>query len=322
MTSAIAPVLDSAGVFDRVAVGRATSARPALVVSPPVPGNDPSPLTMARRAAGLSVTALARSVHVARTTVSMWERGRRGVARHYWPALGAALGLEPGEVAALFVGYPPARMDGVRLPSLGRVRRAAGLTQQELAELLGVAPTTLSMWESSGVPVPSTLAALISRILGVPPRWLAAPPPAPPPDARPLRRLRRAAGMSQREAAAHLGITVGSLARYEAGERRTPMVVLRRMAGAYQRPVAELLQHGGCTILPLPRGPRWRPQDVPAAITALRLAAGLTKVDLGRLTERSGQAVGAWEAGRTRPSTATCRRLETIFGLPGGQLPY
>jgi transcriptional regulator with XRE-family HTH domain len=128
--------------------------------------------------------------------------------------------------------------------------------------------------------------------------------------------------MSQREAAAHLGITVGSLARYEAGERRTPMVVLRRMAGAYQRPVAELLEHGGCTILPLPRGPRWRPRDVPAAITALRLAAGLTKVDLGRLTGRSGQAVGAWEAGRTRPGTATSRRLETIFGLPGGQLPY
>jgi transcriptional regulator with XRE-family HTH domain len=128
--------------------------------------------------------------------------------------------------------------------------------------------------------------------------------------------------MSQREAAAHLGIAVGSLARYEAGERRTPMTVLRRMAGVYGRPVSELLEHGGCAILPLPRGIRWRPEDVPAAITALRVAAGLTKVGLGRLTGRSGQAVAGWEAGRTRPAPATCRRLETIFGLPAGRLPY
>lgn len=320
MTSAArAPLPEPIEEFGAVAPVGAATARPPLFLATPA-SCDPSPLTRARRAAGLTVADLARALHVARTTVSVWEQARRGVARHYWPALGSALGLEPDEVAALFTDYRPARLDGVRLPSLGRARRAAGLTQQALAELVGVAPTTLSMWECAGVPVPSATTKRLGWVLGVAPRSLAAPS-TPEPDPRPLRRLRRAARMSRREAAAQLGISVGSLARYEAGERGTPIPVLRRMAAAYGRPVSELLKHAGCEILPLPPGSRWRPDQVPAAITALRVAAGLSKVDLGRLVGRSGQAVGGWESGRTRPTPVTCRRLETIFGLPAGRLP-
>lgn len=299
---------------------RVAAARPALVISPSR-NLFRSPLTRARVAAGLSVGELARAVHVARTTVSVWERAQRGVARHYWPALGSALGLAPEEVAALFVDYPPARLDGVRLPSLARVRRTAGVRQRPLAELIGVAPTTLSMWESAGVPVPLSVASRIAQLLGVDLRLLTSAPAAPGPDPRPLRRLRLAARMSRREAAAQLGISVGSLSRYEAGERRTPIAVLRRMAAAYGRPLSELLQHGGCQVLPLPARV-WRPDQVPAALTALRTGAGLSKVDLGRLVGRSGQAVAGWESGRSRPSAATCRRLETIYGLPTGRLPH
>lgn len=300
---------------------RRAAARPALVLSPSGTGIGRSPLTRARLAAGLTVAELARAVHVTRTTVSAWERAQRGVARHHWPALGAALGLEPHEVAALFAEYPAARLDGLRLPSLAGARRAAGLTQRELAEQVGVAPTTLSMWESAGVPVPAAVASRLGQLLGTDLRLLASAPSAAGPDPRPLRRLRTAARMSRREAAAQLGISVGSLSRYEAGERRLPVAVLRRMAAAYGRPVSELLRHGGCRILPLPAR-RWRPEQVPAALTALRTGAGLSKVGLGRLVGRSGQAVSGWERGRARPSPATCRRLEMVFGLPTGRLPY
>lgn len=298
----------------------AAAVRPALV-SLPSPGGVRSPLTRARLAAGLSVVDLAQAVHVARTTVSAWERAQRGVARHHWPALGAALRLEPDEVAALFADYPRARLDGARLPSLARARRAAGLRQRTLAELIGVAPTTLSMWESAGVPVPLALASRLAQLLDVDLRLLTSRPAPTGPDPRPLRRLRTAARMSRREAAAQLGISVGSLSRYEAGERRVPVPVLRRMAAAYGRPVSELLRHGGCDILPL-SARRWQPEQVPAALAALRTGAGLTKVGLGRLVGRSGQAVAAWESGRSRPGAAACRRLETIFGLPAGRLPY
>jgi transcriptional regulator with XRE-family HTH domain len=185
-----------------------------------------------------------------------------------------------------------------------------------------VAPTTLAMWERAGVRVPLITAVELTSILAVELDTLKAAPPPAEPDPRPLRRLRTAAGMTRSEAAAHLAICVATLARYEAGQRRVPVVVLRRMATAYRRPVRELLELAGCHLLPLPSGRRWRPADVPPAIRALRVAAGMTKVDLGRAVGRSGQAVAGWEAARSRPSPATCRRLETVFGLPGNTFPH
>jgi transcriptional regulator with XRE-family HTH domain len=161
---------------------------------------------------------LGRALHVSRPTVSMWEHGTRGVARHYWSALGAALGLTDDEVAALFTAQMPARLDGTRLPSLGRVRRAAGVSQHALAASVGVAPTTVSMWETAGVRVPLPIAPELARVLDTEVDRLASEPPAPGPETRPLRGYRRAAGMSWREAAAHLGIAVATLARYEAGQ--------------------------------------------------------------------------------------------------------
>lgn len=278
-------------------------------------------LTRARVAAGLTVTELARRLHVSRPTVSMWERGDRAAARSYWPALGMALGLCADEVAQLFAGSPPSRHDGRCLPSLVLARRRAGLTQRAVAGQLGVAATTISMWESRGVPVPAQLLDQLAQLLATDLAQLAALPPLPPtrPDPRPLRHLRRAAGMSQREAAAHLRIAVGTLARYETGERATPVVVVRRMATAYHRSVAEVLRASGTQLAPLPPRP-WSADDLPAALAGLRSAAGLTKVELGRLVARSGQAVRTWEAGQSRPSADTCSRLEVVLGLPPGAL--
>ena len=61
--------------------------------------------------------------------------------------------------------------------------------------------------------------------------------------------------------------------------------------------------------------------EVPDVIRALRTAAGLTKVGLGRAVDRSGQAVAGWESGRTLPTPATFRRLEVVFGLGPGRFP-
>jgi DNA-binding XRE family transcriptional regulator len=93
------------------------------------------------------------------------------------------------------------------------------------------------------------------------------------------------------------------------------------MAAAYRRPVSEVLSACGIALLPLPAGVRWRPEDLPEALRAARIAAGLTKVALGRAIGRSGQAVRSWETGRSRPGPAVCRRLEVVLGLPAGKLP-
>jgi len=287
------------------------------LVPPPVR----SRLTSARLRAGLTVTELARELHVARPTVSMWERGDRGVARNYWPVLAAALGMRQDELPGLFEGCSPARLDGVRLPSLACARRAAGLTQRALAERLDVAPTTLAMWESARVRVHLSLAQRLCTVLGVELARLTAKPPEAGPDPRPLRRYRRWAGMSRAEAAAAVGVCVSALARYEAGVRATPIPVVRRMARAYGRSVEELLPHGGCRLVPLPSRRRWLREEVPQAIRALRTASGLTQVGLGRAVGRSGRAVASWEAGRTLPMPGTFRGLEVVFGLAPGRFP-
>lgn len=281
-----------------------------------------TPLREARLRAGLSVAQLARAIGVSRPTVALWEQGRRRPAQTYWSALGAALELPVEHVAELFAGYRPARFDSRPLPSLATSRRSAGLTQRQLAGRLGVAATTLSMWETSGVPVPVDAIAALARLLQTPEESLRATPThGRVPDPRPLRQARRQAAMSQREAAAYLGVAVGSLARYESGERRPPLRVVRAMAVAYQRPLAELLRHSGRELRPLPPGRPWRPEQVPQALLALRTAAGMTKAELGRTLGRSGQAVRSWEIGRSLPTQGTYRRLELLFPVSRGRFP-
>jgi len=128
--------------------------------------------------------------------------------------------------------------------------------------------------------------------------------------------------MARAEVAAHVGIDVGTLSRYEAGDRTVPVIVARRMAKLYGRPNQKMLELCHCDPSPLlPRQP-WCADDIPAVITALRTAAGMSKEALGRCLGRSGQAVRGWESGRTRPRPVMCRRLEAIFGLPFGSFPF
>ena len=283
----------------------------------------PSTLTDALMAVGMSRADLARTLHLSRPTVSGWANGRSRPARHYWPSLGRALGLTQAEIEVLFADGPPARHDGGPLPSLAFVRRHSGLTQRALARAVGVAPTTLAMWETAGVRVPQGLIDVIAHVLDTDVAGLTSRPPCVGvEDPRPLRRLRKNAGMSQREAAAHLGIAIATIARYESGDRRLPVKMVRRMAALYRCPTSSILRHSGTTLLPLPPGRTWGAEQVPEGIRAARLAAGLTKVQVGRAVGRSAQAVYKWELGLARPRPQTCRRLEVLLGLPPGRISY
>jgi transcriptional regulator with XRE-family HTH domain len=128
-------------------------------------GDTPRTLTEARTSMGLTMTDLARLLHVSRPTVSGWEKGLRRPARYRWGGLAAVLKLTEAQVGTLFADHPPARLDGVPLPSLASERRRRGLTQQKVAELVRVAPTTLSMWETAEIPVSPAMAALLAEVL-------------------------------------------------------------------------------------------------------------------------------------------------------------
>jgi transcriptional regulator with XRE-family HTH domain len=310
------------GTEDSAPLATATLARSGSGVPPLGRSASPKTLTDALTAASMTRARLARMMHLTRPTISGWEKGRRRPARHYWPSLGKALGLTLAEVAVLFADHPPARGDGTPLPSLAFARRRSGMTQRALARSIGVAPTTLAMWETAGVRVPLGIIDEIAHVLEVDvPRLVSEPPSRAPADPRPLRRLRKSRGMSQREAATHLGIAVATLARYESGDRLLPIKLARRMAALYRCPTAVVLSHGGRSLPPLPPGRVWRADQVPEGIRAARLSVGMTKVELGRALGRSAQAVHKWERGETRPTTATCRRLEAVLGLSSGQVP-
>jgi DNA-binding XRE family transcriptional regulator len=92
------------------------------------------------------------------------------------------------------------------------------------------------------------------------------------------------------------------------------------MATVYRRPPGGMLRMSD-DIVPLPQGPRWRAEDLPVVIRALRTAAGLSKVQFGRILGRSGQALRTWEIGRSKPTAPTCRWIEAVFGLPSAVSP-
>jgi transcriptional regulator with XRE-family HTH domain len=203
--------------------------------------------------ARMTIADLARAVHVARPTVSLWESGRRRPARHHWPALAAALDLEPVQVGHLFPDHPSARLDTQRLPGLAAQQRRRGLTQAMLAARVRVAPSTLAMWETRHVPVPLGTVHHLARVLHSDAARLSAPAlESVSPDPRPLRRYRRRAGLSQREAAAYLGISLASLARYEADLRRPSVTTARAMAATYRQSFDDIA--AACGIA-LPSGP-------------------------------------------------------------------
>ena len=137
---------------------------------------------------------------------------------------------------------------------------------------------------------------------------------------RRLPELRRAAGMTQRELAQYLGVSVRTLAYWEAG-RPVPPAATRQLARLLRRPLPQInaavgLTESSCGSPPHPV----RPQSLGDAVAALRRSSGLSAAELGRRLGVSRWTMRRWESGSTRPSPEACRRLESVLGMPPGSL--
>lgn len=101
---------------------------------------------------GLTLKAVGRQLGVDSTTVTNWEKGRTTTPD---------LRVMPKVID--FLGYEPADANRTGTSGAGIVqfRRSRGISQKELAWLLGVDPTTLARWEK-GTSRPAGL--LLSRI--------------------------------------------------------------------------------------------------------------------------------------------------------------
>jgi DNA-binding XRE family transcriptional regulator len=75
------------------------------------------------------------------------------------------VGLHPLHGGLPLAWYPTESMTRQELRAL---RKAAGLTQGELAKRLGVALNTVSRWETGGARITSPMARLLRLVLGPP----------------------------------------------------------------------------------------------------------------------------------------------------------
>jgi transcriptional regulator with XRE-family HTH domain len=286
-------------------------------------GHDASPLCRARLAAGLTMTQLSRKVGVVPATISRWENGVRTPSPEAQALLARSLRVTPEECTVMLAGSRPRRSDGVLLPGLGQLRRELGLTQRALRTAIGLGPSAANAWEHGRVRVPTGRLAAVAGALGVDPQTLVAAASRPPRDRaadRPLTGLRRAAGLTQREMAHHLGASVRTVAHWEAGSRTLPLSVARRLAGLLKVPLPTLLRAAERERAVLTHPRTWTPGNLPQVLTTLRVNAGWSAAALARRIGTSGGVVRGWERGGRLPASSVCARLELVYRLPRGVL--
>jgi transcriptional regulator with XRE-family HTH domain len=286
-------------------------------------GQDASPLCRARLAAGLTMTQVARKTGVVPATVSRWENGVRTPSPEARARLTRALRVTPEELSVMLAGSRPRRSDGVLLPGLGQLRRELGLTQRAFRSAIGIGPSAANAWEHGRVRVPIGRLASVAGALGVDPQAVVAAASRPPrnrAEDRPLTRLRRATGLTQREMAHHLGASVRSVAHWEAGTRTLPWSVARRLAALLRVPLPTVLRAAEREMPTLTHPRTWTRADVPQVLKTLRCNAGWSAAALARRLGTSGGAIRTWETGRVFPSPSVCARLELVYGLPHGVL--
>lgn len=129
---------------------------------------------------------------------------------------------------------PPRRFDGRRVRA---VRRAAELTQSEVAKAVGVADPTVASWETGHSSPDGEKLPALARVLG---RGLGELFPR---EGRPdLVDLRCDAGYSQYQTKALIGTkSAGPVANAERGKRRLKESFVRPLADGYRVSVEELL---------------------------------------------------------------------------------
>lgn len=284
----------------------------------------PTPLRLARINLGLTMKQFARQTHVCVSTLSLWERGLRTPAASNLPHLAATLRLPLEQTATLFEQYPPARPEGVTLPSLNTLRRQAGLTQRAFAAALTLSVPTLAAWESGHTRIPKDRLDLIAQLLGLSVIELldAARRPRTDPHRRSSRlaSLRRRCGLTQRQAAHQLGISARSMARIEAGQRPMNLILCRSMARIYKCTFSQVAHAASLAVDPLVDRRRWTRGSLSRVLTLLRAATGEPASQIAAAIGVHPATLRRWENGAATPSTEAAIRLERYFHLTDREL--
>ena len=171
-----------------------------------------------------------------------WERGCV-IPRHIVAKVSSDLDLAPLPLADLprtEVVVPEECLPGDLGRMLGMWRAAQEISLRRVARWVGVSPGAVAHWQRGGVPRPLHLPALAAA-LGVAVRDVrqcagddpvCRPQSSGGPRATPLAQARLDVGLTQREIARRVCVSVSTVSRWEAGERRPSFEDAHRLAAA------------------------------------------------------------------------------------------
>lgn len=127
---------------------------------------------------GMSCKELARAVGVHHTTIYLWEKGKAMPSIRVLPRLAEALHVSGTEL--LYPsdnGEPVTKLNERVVQEIKRLRLFNGITQEEFAEKVGVAWTTVARWETGEVDPDVKYLPKFAEILGVSEQDLLNPSP-------------------------------------------------------------------------------------------------------------------------------------------------
>jgi len=178
-----------------------------------------------RKRLDLSQQQLAKLLHVAPVTVASWEAGRTRPRPDRLAQIVALRSMKPEEVDQA-LGREPAP-PAMSADDVKALRQKIGLTQAELAQLLGVSTAAVTSWESGRTsPARDKRRGLAeirqlsrSEVLARLGRSeeLATVEAKGGISPEEIRALRKQAGLSQAQLAARLGVSVNSVSNWETG---------------------------------------------------------------------------------------------------------
>lgn len=189
-----------------------------------------------RKACDMSQKELANKLSISPSTVGMYEQGRREPDLETVKKIASLFGVTTDYLLGLAKGGNT--MLGKRINEL---RRASGMTQEELGKKLGVIKQTVSSWENDSSEPNHAATIALAKLFGVTTDYLLGAEgdtmgteetinEITQRVGRNIRSIREQAGLSQREFAEGFGVSAGAVGMWETGRRQPDLNMLIQIA--------------------------------------------------------------------------------------------
>ena len=277
-------------------------------------------LRQLRSERGLTQKLFAVGAGLHQAAISSYETGRAYPNRRGLEALAKVLGIQVEELEKLCPNAPPPQEPTQPSPSqippfgdeLARIRRQQGITQEQLAERLGISQLAIDQWERGTRRLEPWEIVPLARALGSPEGEFAKflPPHLRSSSfARALRNIRCGRKLNQRELAELVGVGPEIIASYENGEDYPDLKTLFTLArelGVSRQQLSGFV-------------PRSGPDRVSSAFGKMlreaRLARGLTQGQLAQLIGINQTTIASYERTHSHPAPRHIPHLVSVLNL-------